>query len=189
MNAPACDSITFAALTDYAAGELPDVEAAAIEDHLFSCAGCSARAAEFEALLRAIPPAVRTADISGFVTDALLNQLARQGMRVRTFTLSPGAMVPCAVWDDDEVMALRLRADFSGASEVTLTQHVAGTEVVRATSQVAPGAPGELIYLTPAALVRQLPVVHLELRLTASVAGEERTLAHYTLAHGGFLRR
>ena len=79
--------------------------------------------------MRAIRPAVRSAEIGGFVTDAVLNRLSREGVRVRTYTLSPGAVVPCAVWDDDELMALRLHGDFGGASEFTLSQRVAGTEV------------------------------------------------------------
>jgi hypothetical protein len=189
MNATACEWITLDALTDYAAGELPEADAAAIEDHLFACADCSARAAEFEALLRVIPAAVRTVEFGGFVTDAVLNRLARDGARVRTFSLTPGAVVPCAVWDDDEIMALRLRADLHGASEVTLTQTVGGTEVIRATSQVGAGTPGELIFLTPAAWVRELPVVDVEVRLSGSIGGEERPIAHYTLMHGGLLHR
>ena len=117
-----------------------------------------ARAAEFDALVRAIGPAVRSAEVGGFVTDAVLNQLAREGVRVRTFTLSPGAVVPCAVWDDDELMAMRLRADFGGASEFTMSQRVAGTEVLRATGQVAASSQGELIYTLSASWVRQLAV-------------------------------
>ena len=189
MKAPGCERITVGELTDYAAGELPEAEAAAIEEHLFSCADCGARAAELDALVRAIRPAVRSAEVGGFVTDAVLNRLARDGVRVRTFTLSPGAVVPCAVWDDDELMVLRLRADFGGASEFTLSQRVAGTEVSRAMGQVVAGAPGEVVYAQPAAWIRQLPVVDVEVGLTAHEGGEDRPVASYTLVHGGSLHR
>ena len=54
MKSPGCERIALDDLAYYAAGELTDAAAAAIEDHLFSCAGCGARAAEFEALVRAI---------------------------------------------------------------------------------------------------------------------------------------
>jgi hypothetical protein len=40
-----------------------------------------------------------------------------------------------------------------------------------------------------AAWVRQLPVVNVEVVLTAHVDGEERTIGRYTLAHGGALQR
>jgi anti-sigma factor RsiW len=189
MNVSRCERIVFDDLTDYAAGELPDAEAAAIEAHLFSCADCGARAAEFDALLRAVGLAIRSAEVGGFVTDAVLNRLAREGVRVRTYALSPGAVVPCAVWEDDELMALRLRADFGGAGEFTLSQRVGGAEVSRTTGQVAAGSHGELIYVQPAAWVRQLPVVELEILLIAHHGDEERPIGTYTLAHGGSLHR
>jgi anti-sigma factor RsiW len=189
VTTPGCDRIALADLTDYTAGDLSDAEAVAIEEHLFSCADCAARAAELDALVRAIPPAVRSAEISGFVTDDVLNRLARDGVHVRTFVLSPGAVVPCAVWENDEVMALRLRADFGGATEVTMSQRVAGNEVVRSTGQVTASSPGEVIYTVPAAWVRQLPVINVEVLLTTQEKGEERTIGSYTLAHGGTLQR
>jgi len=189
MTAPGCERIALADLTDYAAGELPESAAAAIDEHLFSCAECATRAAEFDALVRTIRPAVTSAEVGGLVTDAVLNQLSREGVRVRTYALSPGAIVPCAVWDDDELMALRLRADFGGASEFTLTQRVAGTEVIRATGQLAAGAHGEIIYALSAAWVRQLPVVEVEVLLTAHDGDEERPIGSYTLVHEGSLHR
>jgi anti-sigma factor RsiW len=184
-----CERLALADLADYAAGELSDAESAVIEEHLFSCADCGARAATFDALVRAIPPAVGSAEVGGFVTDAILNRLARDGVRVRSFALSPGAVVPCAVWDDDELMALRLRADFGGSSEFTLSQRVAGTEVVRATGQIAAGSHGEIIYAMSAAWVRQLPVVDVEVVLTAHDGADERPIGSYTLVHGGSLHR
>jgi hypothetical protein len=189
MTAPGCERIAMADLTDYAAGELPEAEAAAIEEHLFSCADCGARAAELDALARAIRPAIRSAEVGGFVTDAVLNRLAREGVRVRTFSLSPGAIVPCAVWEDDELMALRLRGNLGGASELTLSQRVAGTEVSRATGEVVASPHGEIIYVEPAARIRQLPVVEVEVLLTAREGGAERLVGSYTLVHGGLLHR
>ena len=132
---------------------------------------------------------MRAAEVGGFVTDAILNQLARDGVRVRAFALSPGAIVPCAVWDGDELMALRLRGDFGGASEFTLSQRVGGTEVSRARGQVAVSSHGEIIYAEPAARVRALPAVEVEVLLTAHERGEERPVGSYTLVHGGLLHR
>jgi anti-sigma factor RsiW len=189
MKVPGCERIALADLTDYAAGELPEAESAAVEEHLFSCADCGARAAEFEALVRAIRPALRSAEVGGFVTDAVLNRLSREGVRVRSYALSPGAVVPCAVWDDDELMALRLRGDFGGASEFTVSQRVAGTEVHRATGQVSAGSQGEIIYVEPAALVRELPAAEVEVVLTGHHGGEEHRIGSYTLVHEGFLHR
>jgi anti-sigma factor RsiW len=189
MTAPGCARFGFTDLTDYAAGELSAIEAAAIEEHLFSCTDCAVRAAELDALVRAIGPAVGSAEVGGFVTDAILNRLAREGVRVRTYVLSPGEVVPCAVWDDDEVMALRLRGDFGGSSELTVSQRIGGAEVTRATGQVAAGVRGEIIYTQSAAWVRELPVVEVEVVLTAHEGGEERPIGRYTLIHEGSLHR
>ena len=188
MTAQSCRRLALADLTDYAAGELAGAEAAAVEDHLFSCPDCGARAAEFDGLASAIRAAVRSAQVGGFVTDAVLNRLAREGVRVRSFVLAPGAIVPCAVWDDDELMALRLRGDFGGAAEVTLSQRIAGSEVSRTTGEVS-AAGGEIIYTLSAASIRALPVVDIEVLLSARENGEERTIGSYTLVHGGSLQR
>ena len=189
MTAATCGRITLADLTDYAAGELPEADAAAIEEHLFSCTDCGRRAADLDTLVRAIGPAVRSGEVGGFVTDVVLNRMAREGVRVRSFALSPGATVPCAVWDDDQLLVLRLRGDFGNAKEVAVSQRVGGTEVSRATGHFAGGADGDLLYATPAAWIRQLPVAQVEVVLTAIDEGEERPLGNYTLLHGGSLHR
>jgi putative zinc finger protein len=189
MKGPECQRIGLAELTDYAAGELPDGQVAAIEDHLFACSDCGARAGEFDTFVRAIRRAVRSAEVGGFMTDAVLNRLARDGVRVRSYALSPDAVVPCAVWEDDELMALRLRGDFGNASEFTLSQRMAGSEVSRATGQVAASSHGELIFAIPAAWIRQLPEVQVEVLLTAHENGQDRLIASYTLLHGGSLHR
>jgi anti-sigma factor RsiW len=184
-----CEQLKLAELTDYAAGELPETEAAAIEEHLFVCIDCAARAAELDAIVRAMPSAMRSAEVGGFATDTLLNRLARQGVRMRTYALSPGAVVPCAVWDGDELMALRLRCDPGSAGEITMTQHVAGDEVLRATGQIAAGSSGEVIFTQPAAWVRRLPATEVEVRLSVREGGVERPIGSYTLVHGGSMHR
>ena len=189
MTETGCGRLALADVTDYAAGDLSEAEAAAVEEHLFSCAICAAHATELDAILRAVRPAVGSAEIGGFVTDAVLNRLARDGMRVRSFALAPGAVVPCAVWAGDEIMALRLRADFGDFSEVTMSQRVAGSEVIRATGPVTSSPYGEIIYALPAAWVRQLPVVDVEVVLTAAAHDGERPIASYRLVHEGSLHR
>jgi hypothetical protein len=188
MTIPSCDRIALADLVDYAAGELSEAEAAALADHLFTCAACGARAADVETLARTIGRAVRLGDVGGFVTEAVLNQMARDGVRVRAYALSPGALVPCAVWEGDEVMALRLRGDFGDADELTLIQRAAGVEVIRVTGHVDTSS-GEITYVESAARIRELPAVDLEIVVTAHEGGEQRLVGRYTLRHEGPLHR
>lgn len=83
------------------------------------------------------------------------------------------------------VPGVDLRGDFGGASEFTLSQRVAGAEVSRATDQVAASSHGEILDATPAAWVRQLPAVEVEVLLIAHEGGEGRRIGGYTLVHGG----
>jgi len=189
MTAQECQRLDLATLADYAAGELPEAEATALEAHLFTCADCGARAASLDALLLGIGRVARDADVEGFVTEAVLNRLARDGVRMRTYALSPGDVVPCAVWDDDELMVLRLRADLEGVEEVTVTQRANGEEMQRATTPVAAGTQGELIHVTPASVIRQFPVAEFEVVLSAREGQAERALGRYTLVHGGAMHR
>jgi len=183
------DHIAFATLTDYVAGELSDDEQDAVEAHVFSCADCAVRVTELDGLIEAVQGAAKSAGVAGFVTEAALNQLARDGIRVRTFVLTPDAMVPCAVWEGDELMALRLRGPFGDADEFTMSQSVDGSETVRATIQSAPGPTGELTYIVPAAWIRRLPATEVDVRLVAHQNGVERAVARYTLVHGGAFHR
>jgi hypothetical protein len=142
----------------------------------------------FHTGMRRMFPEVRDA-VARLIDPAALRWISWSHFEVDTYALSPGAIVACAVWDDDELMALRLRGDFGGAGEFTLSHRVAGTEVSRATGQIAPSSQGEIIYAAPAAWVRQLPVVEVEVLLTAHEGGEERPIGSYTLVHGGPLHR
>ena len=66
---------------------------------------------------------------------------------------------------------------------------VGGTEVSRATVDVGASSQGEIIYAIPADWVRQLPVVDVEVLVTAHEQGEDRPIATYRLVHEGALHR
>jgi hypothetical protein len=189
MNEEPCQKLSLTDLVDYSMGDLPESQAANVEEHLFSCPDCGRQAAELDRLVGGVGRAARTGQMGALVTDAVLNRLSRDGVRVRNFALSPGDIVPCAVWEDDEVMVLRLRGDFTGISEVTLAQRVEGVEVSRASGLTARSPRGEILYAVPAAWVRQLPEAAVELVLSADIGGEVRTIGAYTLRHAGLLRR
>ena len=50
--------------------------------------------------------------------QTLLNQFARDGVRVRSYAIDAGGSVQCAVWEDDQVLVTRLRGDFRGVTAV-----------------------------------------------------------------------
>jgi anti-sigma factor RsiW len=188
MTPSLCPRVASAELADYWAGDLPEPDANAFEDHLFACEDCARQLSEIAALARGIRDTMRASGVAAVVTESVLNRLARDGVRVRSYVLDPGDHVPCAVWDDDDVMAVRLRGDFSGATSVTIVRTLPGGEELNRSDDV-PLAAGQrdVIIATPAAWLRTLPAVEIAIAVTAETAGVPRTLGTYTLHHAGAL--
>jgi len=191
MTAASCASpVSFEAIADYWAGELDPERAAALEEHAFGCLECQRRLAEGRSLAEAIAAAVREGRLAAVVTETVLNQLAREGVRVRHYALAPGAIVPCAVWSDDEIIVARVRGDFAALDSVSVaTRFESGEELLRADD--VPVRPGqtELLRVIPAALLRGLPSARLRLTVTGRSAEGERLVGEYVLEHGGALER
>jgi hypothetical protein len=181
---PQCEApISDGVLLDYWAGDLADGDENGVEEHLFACGDCSARVHEMAALGAGLATLARHGRVSGIVSRALLNRLQRDGARVRMYWLAPGETVPCAVYPGDDVIVTALRADFSGVETVTLVvtgpddSPFGGVENVPVS-----GAPGELLWANPAALLNQMPSMRLQLTLTSSGAAPVE-LGRYVLEH------
>src|SRR5262249_30184251 len=124
------------------------------------------------------------------VTDEFLNRLAEEGVRIRTYTLEPGQVVPCAVWADDDLIVTRIRADFSGVDSVSLvTSRATGEELGRLADVAVPPGPRELIDAVSASQLRRLPPTTVRLTLTGHAADGDRTLGEYVLEHAGVFKR
>jgi hypothetical protein len=180
--------ISSAEVFDYWAGDLDVRAEERIESHIFTCEACATALAKGEALANGIRALVRSGAFHSPVSESVLNRLARDGARVRTFSVSPGDVVPCAVWEDDDVIVTRLRADFSGVDSVSVVATLgSGQEITR--SDGLPVRPGqdELIEATSADWIRQLPATTVRFRVTGMCRGEERLLGEYTLTHAGSL--
>jgi Putative zinc-finger len=182
--------IGFADAADYWAGELTPSEADRIEDHVFGCNECAGELASCEALTRGIAAVARGGRLHTVVTDAILNRLAADGVRIRMFTLEGDGIVPCAVWAGDDLVVGRIRADFAGVDAVTIVTRLAsGDEIGRlADVAVRPGQ-REILNAFSAAHLRTLPATRVQVSVTAAGDGGDRTLAEYTLEHGGAFER
>jgi anti-sigma factor RsiW len=182
--------IDFVDVVDYWAGDLPPTRADRLEEHVFACAECARELAAGEALARGIARAVRQGRFHSIVTDAVLNRLARDGVRIRMYTLEPGAVVPCSVWADDDLVVTRIRADFSGvASATVVTRLAAGPEISRQSDVLVRPGQDEIIDAISASLLRQLPTTSVRLTVTGRTATGERTIGEYVLEHAGTFDR
>lgn len=182
--------VAFADLIDYWTGDLQGEQAAHIEQHVFECGECAKRLSEVDALARGISAVVRQGHFHGVVTDAILNQLARDGFRMRTFALQPGQTVACAVWADDDLVVTRMRANLSGLDRVTVvTQLHTGEELGRLSDvPVRPGQ-GEIIDVISAGLLRKLPATRVRMIVSGVEGGTEQVIGEYTLEHAGPMTR
>jgi hypothetical protein len=182
--------IGFDDVVDYWAGDLTQAQEDRIEEHAFACADCARELAAAEALAAGIAAVVREGRVNTVVTDGMLNRLAADGVRIRMYTLEGSSVVPCAVWADDDLVVSRLRADFEGVDAVTIvTRQASGEEIGRlADVPIRPGQ-HEILNAFSAAHLRRLPATRVQVSVTAQRGGVERTLAEYTLEHGGAFDR
>ena len=191
MTAPSSACLSIGELSDYWTADVSPDEVERIEAHVFACRACTELLADAERLRRDIGEVARTGGFQAFVTDSLLNQFARDGVRVRSYAMDAGGSVQCAVWDDDDVLVTRLRADFSGVTAVDAEMRLdTGEEWGRATDIPIVGGSRELIMALPAELVRRAPEVPIRLTLRSSAASSDAApLAEYTFDHRGAHRR
>ena len=159
MTDTRCPSpIGFADVVDYWAGDLTRAEEDRIEEHVFTCAACARELAAAEALARGIAAVVREGRLHSVVTDGILNRLAADGVRVRMYTLDGTAIVPCAVWADDDLVVARIRADFAGVDAVTIvTRQASGDEISRLSDVAVRPGQREILNAFSADHLRTLP--------------------------------
>ncbi|HEY1305266.1 MAG TPA: hypothetical protein VGF24_17030 [Vicinamibacterales bacterium] len=177
--------LTFGELADYWTPDVGDAEIARIELHVFDCADCAARLAESERLRRRLGDTVRAGAFQAIITDAVLNKLSRDGVRVRSYVVASGEAVQCAVWDDDDLLVARLRGDFAGVCSVSAVMRLeTGEELDRVSDVPVRDGATELLLALSAEGVRRGPEAPLHLTLTRESGDEivgEYVFDHRTL--------
>jgi hypothetical protein len=182
--------IGFANVVDYWAGDLTRAEEDRIDEHVFTCADCARELAAVEALARGIAAVAREGRFHSVVTDAILNRLAADGVRIRMYTLEGAGIVPCSVWADDDLVVSRIRADFADVDSVTIvTRQASGDEIGRLSDVAVRPGQREILNAFSAAHLRKLPPMRVRVTVTAQIGSSERTLAEYTLEHAGAFDR
>ena len=147
------------------------------------CGDCASRLQQLASLGAGLAVLARQGRVTGIVSRAVLNRMQRDGVNVRLYSLAPGEALPCAVFPADDLVVAALRADFSGLDAVTLSVVGPGNSSLVEAGDVPVSAPeGEVLWAMPAAVVRKLPSMRLQ--LTLSSAGATPTeLGQYVLDH------
>ncbi len=112
--------IDAAVLADYWLAAMPEPEADAVEEHLFTCDECGARLREIITLADAIRKLAREGSLLMVVSDAFLKRIAGEGLRVREYAPPRGGSVECTVTAEDDLLIGRLASNLSGAKRVDL---------------------------------------------------------------------
>jgi hypothetical protein len=170
-------------LVDYWSGALPPRQSDSLEEHVFNCPVCAGRLDAVASIASGITSLARQGRLSGIISRATLNQLQHDGVRVRVYSLSPGDVVPCAVFPDDDLVVTSIRGDFCGIDAVTIS--VSGSApLVGVILDDVPvwAAQGELLWATPGSLIRQMPTSRVTLTVTAAGADGQR-IGEYILDH------
>jgi hypothetical protein len=180
-----CQTFEPEALAAWRAGELSDVEARSLEEHVFECDDCGRRLEWLEALVAALPTALGQARGLVCVTNRTTAQMRARGCRLREYQASPGERVPCTVGADDDFLVTRLRADLAGVTSVELA-------LIDPTGRDHGGRDlpvdrerGEVVYLLAGSIARHFPDMELRCRLSAG----DRTLGEYRFVHTAYRPR
>jgi anti-sigma factor RsiW len=108
--------IAWATLVDYWAGDLDDDVTAALEEHLFGCADCTAASARVAAVTEAVRAALPLV-----VSRRQVEQLRARGTRVRENAFAPGDRRDVEFSPDTDLLIHRLAGlELTGAERVGL---------------------------------------------------------------------
>lgn len=173
-----------AILEDYWLADLSPSEEEAVEQHLLDCDECSGRLRGVIGLAERVRAVARGGTLRVVVTDAFLNRLVQEGLRVREYRVSPGGGVACTVTAEDDLVVGRFVAPLGGVERVDLAQYDAeGRELQRFRDLPFDPTAGEVLFTARTDVLRTLPATVQRYRLIAVEADGEHVLAEYTFAH------
>ena len=160
---------------------------APIEEHLFGCAHCTRRLEELAALASGIRAAVRGGAVQAVISQPFLEQMKRQGMRIREYRLAPGERVACTIGADDDAVVGRMQVPLAGVTRVDALQSLdlGDGRVQQWRVEDVPFDPeaDEVLSLPSAAALKKLPAHTFRVQLVAVDEAGERSLGEYTFAH------
>ena len=173
-----------AILADYWLAELPPVEEAAAEEHIFGCEDCARQLQSMIDLAEGIRTLARQGNLGMILTREFLDRLAREGMRVREYAPPAGGAVQCTVTAQDDLLIGRLAADLTGIEQVDLALcDPSGAERMRLRDIPFRAGLTEVILNYPIGPARQSGADVVVMKLFAITAHGERVLAEYTFNH------
>ncbi len=182
MSCPA--PLDAAILADYWLAALPLSEEDSVEQHLFQCGECGTRLRETIALAEAVRDIARQGSLFMIVSDNLLESAAREGLRVRQYTLPAGGAVACTVTAEDDLLIARLTANLTSARRIDLCLYDdTGRERSRFTDIPFRSDAPTVLFQHAIQHAKAAPTETLIARLLAIDDAGEHLLGEYTFHH------
>jgi hypothetical protein len=186
MSAHVCQvPLDWAALVDYWSGDLPDAALERTEEQLFACAACGQALDTVIGLSQGIAVWGREGRANGSTSEAVLEQLARDDVRVRRYRLDPGQTVHCHVAPEDDVVTTELSAELAGLHriDIVVRQHLGDGVRVSHLEDMSVERGRTVRWALPAAVLRPLPAHRLDITMVAVEPSGERVVAEYHMLH------
>lgn len=188
MAAVSCSQpLEFETLVAYWLGELTESVETQIEEHLFACGHCMGQLERLAALAAGVRAAMWRGAVQVVITQPFLDELRRQGMRIREYCLMDGQSVDCTIRADDDAVVGRLSVPLAGVTRLDALERLdLGDGHVRQTRLVdVPFDPdtGAVLSLPAASVLRRLPRHTLRIQLMAVEEAGDRLLGEYTFEH------
>ncbi len=180
--------VSFEELLAYRFGELSPAAEDRLEEHLFTCARCAARAEAIATLGAGIHALFRRGEISSSASASLIERAEKLGLTLRSYTIEAGASVACTAAPDDDLIVVRLRLSAPGAESVDIETAVtfpdSGTRDASVLTDVALDRQhGELVYAFSGNYVRSLPRSSWVMQARVRTATGEYRVGPYTMNH------
>jgi len=185
MTRPSCASpIPLATLLEYWLGELDEAREGALDEHLLACGQCSANLEGLVDLGGEVRAAVRAGAVHTVLTDAFVQRLAAQGLRLREYRAPHNGAVYCSVAPEDDLLITRLDAPLAGVERLDVERVGGGGAVLERLRDVPFDAVAGEVVMTPRMEhVRALPATTVRYRLLAMTPSGERLVGEYAFHH------
>jgi hypothetical protein len=157
----------------------------AVEQHLMACDACGEELDALVALGHGVREAFRAGAVGTMATQALVDRLTRDGLRLREYRVPHDGSIACTVTPDDDLLVSHVQAPLQGVERIDAIMEVSVQPGVQHRMDDVPFDPssGEVIYVPNVQAVRQLPDHVMQLTLLAVSPDGERELGRYTFHH------
>ena len=181
---PCNTPVPFGKLVDYWLGEIVGDEERQIDEHLLGCHACSSKLQGLAGLGDSIRVLMRQGVVRGVISAKLLEHLAKEGVRVREYRVTPNGSVNCTVAPDDDLLVSRLQAPLAGVKRLDLVAiDILGPGEARLCEIPFNPRADAVLLVPPIDAVRRQPAHTGTMRLVAVDGGQERLLGEYVFHH------